>query len=436
MRYFKFVFRSRSPAIVFKRLWSIIKRFGITQRRFQKYLTELVDIMKPFGSRPTLAITAKILERHSQMIKKMSDEGIEFAIHGYFHKDHSQMSYEQQFAEFWKAKEIFNKSGVPFRGFRAPYLRWNNDTLKAVEDHHFQWDSNAIIHWDVLEESEYSKTNWQAYKNASESLYRSNQAADALAMPTHEKGYVEIPVSIPDDEILRDRLCINDIGNIEEIWSRILRETHERGELFTIQMHPERAIIFSPVLKSLLKQAANSNPPIWIAQLHEIADWWREKNHHSFKIHEHSVGEYRIGISCPEKAMILARNVETDVLPQPFDSVYQRIDTNEFTIKNDTKPIIGYARDSSPEFKRFLREEGFFAQEVQPGYEDRYAKIFNDKQNFSDMEKRLFLDNIEASDMPVIRVWRWPQPYRSALAITGDIDAITIFDFIMRVFEF
>jgi len=45
------------------------------------------------------------------------------------------------------------------------------------------------------------------------------------------------------------------------------------------------------------------------------------------------------------------------------------------------------------------------------------------------------LDAIESGTGPLVRVWRWPDGARSALAVTGDIDALTLRDFVVRSWE-
>jgi hypothetical protein len=39
---------------------------------------------------------------------------------------------------------------------------------------------------------------------------------------------------------------------------------------------------------------------------------------------------------------------------------------------------------------------------------------------------------IDESRRPLLRFGRWPRACRSALAVTGDIDALTIWDFVQR----
>ena len=49
--------------------------------------------------------------------------------------------------------------------------------------------------------------------------------------------------------------------------------------------------------------------------------------------------------------------------------------------------------------------------------------------------KKTVIDQIENSSAPLVRLWRWPNGARSCLVVSGDIDSITLVDFMMRPFE-
>jgi hypothetical protein len=42
---------------------------------------------------------------------------------------------------------------------------------------------------------------------------------------------------------------------------------------------------------------------------------------------------------------------------------------------------------------------------------------------------------VEASKGPLVRLWRWPAGARCALSVTGDVDSMTIVDFLRRPLE-
>ena len=44
------------------------------------------------------------------------------------------------------------------------------------------------------------------------------------------------------------------------------------------------------------------------------------------------------------------------------------------------------------------------------------------------------IDYIESSPVPLVRFSRWPNEFRSALCVTGDIDALSLVDYAARLF--
>ena len=89
---------------------------------------------------------------------------------------------------------------------------------------------------------------------------------------------------------------------------------------------------------------------------------------------------------------------------------------------------MGVSPRVSEEFVNFLIEEGFHVEESTAKW--KYGVFFEEETSeFSALQR------IESSDAQVVRIWRWPFNARCALCITGDIDALTLWDFILRPFE-
>jgi hypothetical protein len=87
----------------------------------------------------------------------------------------------------------------------------------------------------VINKSKYTKGSWGEYERLLD-FYQSRQAQDYFALPRSIDGFIEISVSIPDDEAMVERLGITDGSEISEIWGSTLEATYGRGELFTIQL--------------------------------------------------------------------------------------------------------------------------------------------------------------------------------------------------------
>jgi hypothetical protein len=94
-------------------------------------------------------------------------------------------------------------------------------------------------------------------------------------------------------------------------------------------------------------------------------------------------------------------------------------------------PAVGVSRRSLPEVSRFLAEEGFATQiSDRPEQFGAYVDVADPAWS-----ERAVLDATLASPGPLVRISRWPNGARSALAVTGDIDALTLRDFVVRSWE-
>jgi peptidoglycan/xylan/chitin deacetylase (PgdA/CDA1 family) len=252
-----------------KRAMSMINRYGFTSEKMERNVIEFVNLLVEYDAKATFPITARTLEKHGDFIKSVYDESIEFAIHGYSHVDYSKLSAKEQSEQIKKAVEIFKKFGIKPYGFRGPYLQANDDTLNALEENGLLYDSSYSIHWNVVPE-EYLKSNAHSYELALK-LYEPSDAITSF-LPYSLNGIVRIPVSLPDDEMLIDRLNIRNQKLLGKIWLKILEETNEKGGVFILQLHPERIPFAFNALKMLIEEATKKN--VWIASLKELAEYW------------------------------------------------------------------------------------------------------------------------------------------------------------------
>jgi hypothetical protein len=241
---------------------------------------------------------------------------------------------------------------------------------------------------------------------------------------------VEIPVSLPEDEMLVDRLGIKDEKRIAGIWQDILKESHARGELFTLQLHPERILSCQRALSEVLGQAQALSPLVWVATLREIAEWWREKSQFAWELSSLGGGRHEVRAHCSDRATLLFRNCRVNAHAAPWISGYQRVNARSFVVESSRRPVVGLAPDSSPEAIDFLKQEGFWVElSSQP---DDYGLYLTGLAGFRGADEKALSERIEASGAPLIRYWRWPEEAKSALSVTGDIDSITLTDFVLR----
>jgi peptidoglycan/xylan/chitin deacetylase (PgdA/CDA1 family) len=427
-----FLSKSRGIGNLLQRVGTVLKRFSITPKKFDKLLNRYSIVTRNLGCVPTFPITAVILKRHPRLIKELCQNGVEFAIHGYIHTDYGVLPLREQLLHYEKAINTFNICQVPYTGFRAPFLRTSDETAEAMSRLNFAYDSSFAVHWAVIEKAKFTNASWSEYDRLLE-FYQSRKAQDYLVLPRSIDGFIEIPVSIPDDEAMAERLGITDTGEISKIWRDILQKAYERGELFTVQLHPERIKYFEEALIEVLQQAKSFNPPVWIATLREIAGWWKEKRLFTFEIDSQTDNRYRVKTNCSDRATVVIKNCQANISEEKWFGGYRRITAGDFILESPKRPAIGISPDSSPAAASFLRGEGYIVESSDRP--DDYGIYFSNLARFDETSEKPLSETIEKSGAPLLRYWRWPDRARSALSVTGDIDSITLADFVLRILE-
>jgi peptidoglycan/xylan/chitin deacetylase (PgdA/CDA1 family) len=406
-----------------RRSASIFSRYGLSPGKVDGALAQFAAILDRFGCSASFPITSVAVERHPQIIRKYQAQGIEFAIHGYRHLDHSQLSQSEQQTQLDLARQVFEHAGIQSHGFRGPYLRWSEGTLGALRHLGLAYDSSQGLAWDVLNGAETPD-----YEHVL-GFYGAVSANDYPSLPSLEEGLVRIPYSLPDDEALVERLDLGSAADMSALWLAILRRTYELGELFTIGLHPERTLLCLEPLTAVLAAAQTLAPPVWIARLDEITTWWRDRFQASVQIDVAGADRFRWTVAAPPETTVLARGVEVDVPTQFWAGHYRRVEATTFTIQAIKRPWIGLSPATSPQVGHFLRQQGYVVEaDREPGRHTHYL----DLPEFSARDKRRILSQIEETDFPLVRLGRWPNGAHSALAITGDIDALTLWDYFLR----
>lgn len=234
-----------------KGIVNTLRRTGMIYRRlsFGRYLRSLntmVNVLESYEAKATLPITAITLQRHAKELETyISSDLLEWAMHGYVHVDYTALSPEVVDEHLKKGIEIFNEAGIEVQGFRAPYLRVNEGVLSALEKAGFRYDSSKSYYLDLVPSErrdvrlilDYYKPmrTWKMEKNG---------------------GITEIPVCLPDDEIMVDRLKYR-AEKVGSVWVDMCRRVIEEGGVPVIQLHPERGQICAPALEKVLKWASN-----------------------------------------------------------------------------------------------------------------------------------------------------------------------------------
>jgi hypothetical protein len=415
--------RGKGARNTLRRAREIRARYGIGPERMEARIKTVFDIVAPYGCRATLPITAAVAARHPKVITEYAARGMEFPVHGYWHVDHAALPERVQLAHLARARDAFETAGIPFGGFRAPYLRWNDATLRAVAANHYLYDASQAMYVD-LEEGRVT----DAYRRVLE-FCGALPARDHPVVPWTESDLVRIPYVLPDDESLLDRLAIESPDEITAQWMRMFATLHERGELFTLAVHPERVEPCAEGIAAVLDAARRAPLPVWIAPHEEIARWWHERGRASIEVADRGEGHLRVCVRGPVGITTLARGLEIECA-EPWADGYDLVHGTRFDVRVAARPFIGVHPATPRALSDFLREQGFV---VETSEDDRAYTCFLRRSHFTRRDQRALLDEIDRASFPLLRFGRWPQGAHSALSITGDIDALTLGDYVYRI---
>lgn len=119
-----------------------------------KGLTKTLELLKELGLKATFFIEARTLqylkENHGELLKPLME--YEVGCHGLNHEDLTgeetgiRISYNEQLKILREATQtIKNLLKVKPQGFRAPYLKTNSDTFKALTKLGYLYDSSVMV---------------------------------------------------------------------------------------------------------------------------------------------------------------------------------------------------------------------------------------------------------------------------------------------------
>jgi peptidoglycan/xylan/chitin deacetylase (PgdA/CDA1 family) len=400
-------------------------RYGVSAHRMERRLATMLGLVERHGASATLPVPATVVERHAPVIARYATFGLEFAVHGLNHIDHTRLPLAEQRDQLARARQTMRDARIHAVGFRAPYLRANEDTLDALRANGFLYDASQAFHWrDGL------ARRCGAYERALD-FYGSRPADDHPVVPWCERGVVRIPYCLPDDEAVVERLRLEP-DQIAATWLKMLRATRARGDLFTLTVHPERIDECAMGVAAVLDAARAARPPVWIARHDEIARWWRGRMDASILVSDaRGRGWLRITIDGPTGLTVLARKVAVAGRAEPWTRDTVRIRGAELEVPaQPCRPFIGVHPDCPEGVSRFLREHGYIVEVTRS--DDEHACVVR-RDRFEPADQRALLAEIETGSFPLVWLARWPSGAAAALSVTGDVDALTIGDYASRL---
>jgi peptidoglycan/xylan/chitin deacetylase (PgdA/CDA1 family) len=411
------------------RFAKILQRYGISGNSLRQNIRAFVETANRYQAVPTFPTTAQVLARHRKFFQDFDPEQVEFAIHGYYHQDYTMLATASQKEQMIRALFTFQENNIPVHGFRFPYLRVNHQVLGILNDMPLIYDSSFPFWWPVALPQDQDGTQ---VLQKMEEQYTPFSPAEKFTLPYFIGKLVELPVSLPDDDILVDRVNQLSLRDIFSFWLTILQQTMERGDLFILQLHPERFEILKPVLTDLLAEVQRNSTHVWMAPLREIARWWKVRRQVLVEYDILENNRIKLHLKRPVELEYECLNYHVQLQVKIVGMLKSEFNFEEIILPISRIPLIGVSRQVSREFKEMLFNLGFYYVENPPEWE-RFSVYF-DKDPVVISEIKWLEDFLEHLDQPLMRFHLWPGSHRSAFAVTGDIDAITAQDFFSRVY--
>jgi peptidoglycan/xylan/chitin deacetylase (PgdA/CDA1 family) len=405
---------------------ALVRRYALTRTRAKRRVSRLVDAMVAAGFPLTFPTPGRVVESEPAFFRGLQDRGMELALHGYDHVDFRELSAAEAKSQLARAAEAYTRNGIEFRGFRGPYLSLTNTVLELLAEEGVRYSSNAAIWWDVpsLEGVAERSPVFATLQD----LYRAEPAEMMVSTPRAKGSVVEIPTSLPDDILLHDGLRLG-AERCGEVWVEMLRETHRRGELFTLLFHPELDFV-REALEALVAEARSLAPSVWVARLRDIDVWWREKAGFSA-----DVAGGAIRFRCSDRATILVRAAGGDASSiRPWSDSYRVLAARELPLQDGTLPFLGIAPDTPRETHDFLAEQGYILDTAEGG--SRCHLVVDAALVERTGTEVALLDHLDSATEPLVRFARWPDEAHSALCASGDLDALSLVDYGLRFVRF
>ena len=441
MNLVSFSIRTKGVHNFVRRLGTVFTRFGFSEAPTRRALNTIVDSVQGYTGAPTFFIPAVVLQRHPRLIAEIARKGAEIGVHGYVHNDYRALSRDQQFEQTEKAISVFQKAKLPCYGFRNPYLGWTRESLEVYATLGFHYESNVAVLHDVVDISAFSPLFRSGFAK-SLGLFQAVPCNAYALRPDFQGALLRIPTSIPDDEMLFDRLRITDPEEVGRIWSRVMQRVYDLGGLYTLNLHPERGLLCKRALDSLLSYACSRELPVWVASIGVVAQWWRDRS--KFRMHMTPLGDNRwqVEANCTQHATVLARHLEiVDQSTSPWNGSDVRVNSQQFIVCANTTPCIGVSQQTPDEVMTFLNEQGYPTVRCTQKESLSYAMYIEKPAGLGGTleaqveSKRALVEQIEELEMPLLHFGCWPDGNRATLAISGDIDSVTVQDFFLRIVE-
>ena len=118
----------------------------VAKQIYEAGLPRLLDLYARHDIKCTFYFTGMFAEQSPESVELVKEHGHEIGCHGYDHspeKAFDLLSYDEQLKELRKAKTVIEGVAGRVESFRAPMLRMNEATVRALEEAGFKTDSSV-----------------------------------------------------------------------------------------------------------------------------------------------------------------------------------------------------------------------------------------------------------------------------------------------------
>ncbi|MEX2704868.1 MAG: polysaccharide deacetylase family protein [Candidatus Freyrarchaeum guaymaensis] len=243
-----------------------------------KGLEKTLELLKDLEAKATFFIEARTLlylkEHRKELVKSLSKN--EVCCHGLNHEDLTgeetgvRIEYRQQLAILKKATQTIERLlNVKPRGFRAPYLKTNADTIKALTKLGYLYDSSIMV---------------ETVKPPLPYIIRESQS-----------GLIEVPVPVylkkPRKMALYTWALFEKRRKIDE-YKKVLRvyQKNDSGGLLQVSFHPWHLAYLIREKRNLSEEEIEEN----VNTLKELLTQIVEDNNEMFTVWEYLKSKYNV----------------------------------------------------------------------------------------------------------------------------------------------
>jgi len=244
-------------------IWFNSLRDDTGKRVFEDGMPILLDIYKRYSAKTTFFFTAYIAKLYPEIVRMILKDGHEVASHGKSHLKENGfdiMPFEKQKRHLEYSKKLLEDlSGQEVVSFRAPALRVNNDTAKALIDTGFIYDSSVasqrfdfFMSFGGLKKLKWLYAPRLPYRVSSENIFQKGQSP-----------LIEVPLSALITPYVGTTMRI--MPRYTRFQQRILHyETQLTGKPMVFDIHPNEFIDESNEDRAI--QRRSSNPIKYLLQ--------------------------------------------------------------------------------------------------------------------------------------------------------------------------